>query len=589
MEGDVAGPPGVGREIVVGSSPNGYEILAELGRGGMGVVYQARQTALRRIVALKMILGGGHASAGDLQRFGTEAESIARLQHPHIVQIHEVGEHGGLPYFSLEFCGGGSLEKRLAGTPLAPLQAAGVVEKLAQAMQAAHDKGVIHRDLKPANVLLAEDGTPKITDFGLAKKLDEAGKTQAGSVMGTPSYMAPEQACGSIDIGPATDIYALGAILYEMLTGRPPFRASTPVDTILQVIHEEPAGPRQLQSKVPRDLETICLKCLQKEPHKRYASAAALADDLARFRSDRPILARPVGRVERTWRWCRRNPVVAGLLGLVAVCIVAAAVLLYQERSETLHNLARAEGAEKDLTAQLKLTEAAERAKTEKLWQSYLDQARAGRVSGRMGQRFDSLAALKKAAEIRPDSQLRDEMIACLALADLRPGKSYPIWLTGTKALVFDHSYERYVRVDEQGNMTVRKLADDREIFQVRSAGSMVDIKLSPDGAFLAATHGIKGGDWVRVWAVETGRELVTQPITGGAWVFSPDSRSFAAQSDRLEVHQGNHTLAGGRTCPDACLSSARQTARAVLSRYGDVRRTHLRRGGETRGCRGAW
>jgi serine/threonine protein kinase len=204
----------------------GFEILGELGRGGMGVVYRARQTALRREVALKMILSGGHASGSDLDRFRTEAEAIARLQHPHIVQIHEVGEHDGLPYFALEFCGGGSLEKKLSGTPLPPREAALLVEQLARAMHLAHGKGVIHRDLKPANILLSplptlgegpgvrEIGTPKITDFGLAKKLDEAGKTQTGAIMGTPSYMAPEQAGGkSKELGPACDIYALGAIL----------------------------------------------------------------------------------------------------------------------------------------------------------------------------------------------------------------------------------------------------------------------------------------------------------------------------------------------------------------------------------------
>ncbi len=230
-----------------------------------------------------MILAGGHATGGDLERFRTEAESIARLQHPNIVQIFEVGVHDGLPYFSLEFCGGGGLEKKLAGTPLPPREAATLLAKLAGAMQAAHAKGVIHRDLKPANVLLADDGTPKISDFGLAKKLDEAGKTQAGSIMGTPSYMAPEQAGGNTkELGPACDIYSLGAVLYECLTGRPPFRAATSLDTLHQV-RNEPVPPTQLNAKVPRDLETICLKCLRKEPAKRYGSAQELAEDLERF------------------------------------------------------------------------------------------------------------------------------------------------------------------------------------------------------------------------------------------------------------------------------------------------------------------
>ncbi|HVS38219.1 MAG TPA: serine/threonine-protein kinase, partial [Gemmataceae bacterium] len=262
----------------------GYEILRELGRGGMGVVYQARQIQLNRIVALKMILAGGHAGPTHLARFKTEAEAVARLQHPNIVQIFEVGECGGLPYFSLEFCSGGGLDKKLAGTPLPPKEAAALIETLARAVHVAHRQHVIHRDLKPANVLLTEGGTAKITDFGLAKKLDAAGGTQTGDIVGTPSYMAPEQAAGKTrEMGPATDVYALGAILYECLTGRPPFKAATQLDTVLQVVVDEPVPPRRLQSKVPTDLETICLKCLAKQPGRRYGTAAELADDLGRW------------------------------------------------------------------------------------------------------------------------------------------------------------------------------------------------------------------------------------------------------------------------------------------------------------------
>ncbi len=302
----------------------GYEILGELGRGGMGVVYKARQLGLDRLVALKMILAGGHAGAAELARFKTEGEAVARLQHVNIVQIHEVGEHDGLPFFSLEFCGGGSLERKLAGTPLTPADAAALVESLARAMQAAHDKGVVHRDLKPANVLLADDGTPKITDFGLAKKLDEAGQTTTGAVMGTPPYMAPEQAgAKAYRVGPATDVYALGAMLYECLTGRPPFRAASTMDTLMQVMSDEPVPPHQMQPRTPRDLETICLKCLQKDPAKRYASAHDLAEDLRRFRAGEPIRARPVGHLERGWRWCRRNPAVAASLLTVALSLLA--------------------------------------------------------------------------------------------------------------------------------------------------------------------------------------------------------------------------------------------------------------------------
>ncbi|HLJ93916.1 MAG TPA: serine/threonine-protein kinase [Gemmataceae bacterium] len=278
----------------------GYEILGELGRGGMGVVYRARQVSLNRIVALKMILAGGHATAQDLARFRTEAEVVARLQHPHVVHIYEIGEQNGLPFFSLELCAGGSLASSLEQTPLPPTDAAKLVETLAQAVHVAHQAGIVHRDLKPANVLLASDGMPKITDFGLARKLNEVGQTASGAVMGTPSYMAPEQAGGRTrEIGPATDIYALGAILYECLTGRPPFQAATALDTIMQVVAEEPVPPRELNPTSPRELEAICLKCLEKHPQKRYPSAAALAEDLARFREGEPVTALQSGLIDQ--------------------------------------------------------------------------------------------------------------------------------------------------------------------------------------------------------------------------------------------------------------------------------------------------
>jgi serine/threonine-protein kinase len=272
----------------------GYEILGELGRGGMGVVYKALQADLNRVVALKMILAGGHAGEQELARFKTEAEAVARLQHPGIVQIHEVGEADGRPFFSLEYCPGGSLSQKLDGTPLSSREAARLVEQLARAVQAAHEAGIVHRDLKPANVLLAADGTPKVTDFGLAKKLDDsAGPTASGAVMGTPSYVAPEQAGGGTKwVGPAADVYGLGAILYELVTGRPPFRGETPMDTLLQVLEREPAPPSLLNPKVGRDLETVCLKCLEKQPERRYASAAELADDLRRFAEGDSISAR---------------------------------------------------------------------------------------------------------------------------------------------------------------------------------------------------------------------------------------------------------------------------------------------------------
>jgi tetratricopeptide (TPR) repeat protein/tRNA A-37 threonylcarbamoyl transferase component Bud32 len=318
--------PAAGVEAVVA----GYEILSELGRGGMGVVYKARQVSLKRIVALKMVLAGGHAGAQQLARFYTEAEAVAQLQHPNIVQIFEVGEHEGLPFFSLEFVDGGSLAQKIAGKPQPPREAAETVQLLALAMAMAHQAGVIHRDLKPANVLLTDDGLPKITDFGLAKRLEgDSAQTKSGTLMGTPSYMAPEQARGDThQIGPLADLYALGAILYELLTGRPPFVGTTLLETLEQVRSQEPVPPRRLQPKVPRDLETVCLKCLQKEPGQRYANCEDLADDLRRFLEHRPIQARPVGRTERLWRWCKRNPRVAGLSAAVGLLFVIVAATL---------------------------------------------------------------------------------------------------------------------------------------------------------------------------------------------------------------------------------------------------------------------
>ena len=305
----------------------GYEILGILGRGGMGIVYKARHVKLGRIDALKMILAGAGARPEDLKRFEAEAQAVAQIVHPNIIQIHTVGEYDGMPFCSLEYLAGGSLAQKIDGKPQPVSEAARMVETLAGAMYKAHthENPVIHRDLKPANVLLGTDGVPKITDFGLVKRLEADSKqTRSGSILGTPSYMAPEQALGDTrSVGPASDQYALGAILYEMLTGRPPFQGASVLDTLDMVRNLEPVPPSQLQPKIPRDLETICLKCLQKESGRRYADCAALAEDLRRFRNNDPILARPVSAPERFYRWCRRNPKVAALTAAVAVLLLA--------------------------------------------------------------------------------------------------------------------------------------------------------------------------------------------------------------------------------------------------------------------------
>jgi eukaryotic-like serine/threonine-protein kinase len=338
----------------------GYEIMGVLGRGGMAVVYKARHLALQRIVALKMLQNWARAGEKELARFRAEADVIARLQHPNIVQIYDVGEVGGQPFFALEYVAGGSLAQYLNGTPQSPRLASSFVEVLARAVEAAHADGVIHRDLKPANILLvpaqqtaagalegarepalAGDGgllkaVPKIADFGVAKCARGDWEAQfhrsltvTGDLLGTPSYMAPEQAAPKgPPVGPAADIYALGAILYELLTGRPPFKGETPLDTVLQVLHSEPVTVSSLQPNVPRDLETICLKCLRKEPARRYQSASHLADDLQSFLRGGPIKARPRGTIEKAWRWVRDHPLPSGLVAAgVLTPIVALAIL----------------------------------------------------------------------------------------------------------------------------------------------------------------------------------------------------------------------------------------------------------------------
>ena len=322
-------------------SIRGYDVQAVLGHGGMGIVYKAWHLRLNRAVALKMLLVGGCARPQELERFLREAEAVAGLHHPNIVQVFDVGDLDRCPYFTMELVEGGSLAQKLGGAPQPALKAAAMVKTLADAIHTAHQKGIVHRDLKPANILLTLDGTPKISDFGLARRISsDAALTEHGVALGTPSYMSPEQADGRVeDIGPATDIYALGAILYELLTGRPPFRADTPHETKRQVITSEPAPPSKLNARIPRDLETICLKCLHKDPQSRYASAGALADDLRRFERGEPIVARPLGWLGRLVRWVRRRPTTAALLvGSIALtlALVIVGTRLSWQRAESI-------------------------------------------------------------------------------------------------------------------------------------------------------------------------------------------------------------------------------------------------------------
>ena len=305
----------------------GYEIEGELGRGGMGVVYHARQIKLNRPCALKMILAGAHASPDALLRFMAEAETVARLEHPNVVRIHHIGEADGLPFFELEYLAGGGLDQRLDGTPWQADQAARLVEAIARGIAVAHRQGIIHRDLKPSNVLLTVDGMPKVTDFGLAKTLGlDTELTLTQYILGSPSYMAPEQAEGRArQVGPAADVYALGAILYELVTGRPPFKAATALETLEQVRSSLPVPLGRLQPSLNRDLETVCLKCLEKDPTRRYTTALELADELGRFLRREPIRARPLGRAARLIRFSRRNP---GVSAACAFAVLASLALL---------------------------------------------------------------------------------------------------------------------------------------------------------------------------------------------------------------------------------------------------------------------
>jgi WD40 repeat protein len=483
----------------------GYEILDVLGHGGMGVVYKARHLVLKRTVALKMMLTGGHVRPRDLERFRAEAEAVARLQHPNIVQIHEVGESGGHPYCALEYVEGGTLAARLNGQPLPIRDTAKLVETLARAVQLAHSHNVVHRDLKPANVLLSIDGTPKIADFGLARKLDsDSGETRAGAVMGTPSYMAPEQASGrSHDAGPAADIYALGAILYECLTGRPPFKADVVDDTLEQVRTREPISPSVLQANVPFDLETICLKCLRKEPENRYPSAAEVADDLLRFQKGEPILARPVGRAEKLWRWSRRNPALAAATlltasALIAVAIVSAAFAV-RERKHA-----------QEIAAALHASEENRRNADYRLAESYLDR---GITLCERGEVAQGLLWLVNGLETAPldAAELQYALRANLAdwarlLPPLRGIFRYPGTATGQ---IVSPDARSVLVVNAEGGAEIWDAANGRRRFEVGKNDGEIAAAFSDDGHALALVRMSDGAG--RIW----------NPITG-QWTGAP-------------------------------------------------------------------
>ena len=400
----------------------GFEILEEIGRGGMGVVYKARQLSLDRIVALKILHPGPDGPGATLARFRSEAEAIGRLQHPHIIQVHEVGTCVGGPYFVFEYAGGGSLAGRLGGAPQPARTAAQLVSIVARAAHSAHERGVIHRDLKPSNILLSEGPgtplekcTPRIGDFGLARRLDDArGLTLSGQVMGTPGYMPPEQAQGPGEaIGPASDVYSLGVILYELLTGRPPYSGSTAIETIHLMLYQEPLPPSRLRRDLPRDLETICLKCLDKAPVKRYPSAANLADDLDRFLDRQPIQARPTPAWERAWKWARRRPstaaLAAGVVGLVVLCFALVTSLWLRAEAEQTRRTADRDQALRIARAEARARTEAQRLSARLLMERGLGLCEAGDLGAGLLWLIDSLETSPAGPASRAHASTTDE------------------------------------------------------------------------------------------------------------------------------------------------------------------------------------
>ncbi len=489
-----------------------YELLEAIGRGGMGVVWRARQLSLHRLVALKLIAAGEFATLEARRRFRDEAQAAARLQHPHIVGIHEIGEADGQSFFSMELFDGRTVADLTRTGPLSARAAARLLQPVAEAVHFAHTQGVLHRDLKPSNLLLDADGAARVTDFGLSRRLDATERhTLAGDVLGSPSYLAPEQARGDrAGEGVATDVYALGAILYELLTGRPPFLGESPAAVLQQVLHAEPLTPRRLNPSVAVDLQSVCLKCLEKEPRRRYATAQDVAEELRRFLDGQAVVARPVGWFGRSWRWSARHPAKAGFLVMLALLLVVVTIV----PSFAYFTIRRAEQAR---VAQLRET--------------LLTEARALRQSGRPGQRVQSLRALGEAAALGGDAifraRLRRETIASLALNDawIAPAPELPVEADPTLLRVSDD--QRFVAHGKfRGPLRLLRIADGSEVARIELGARTLQhvLEFSPDGRFLATRH---RGEIV-VWDWTNRVAVLTQPGWLNRFSFRRDSRVFA-------------------------------------------------------------
>ncbi|HVK13791.1 MAG TPA: serine/threonine-protein kinase, partial [Gemmataceae bacterium] len=509
-EPPASGPP---RGLVVPAThqpdPPGYQLGAELGRGGMGVVYRAFQPALNRTVAVKTLVPG-YATAEELDRFRREAEAIARLDHPHIVPVYEVGEHAGLPYYSMKLYPGGSLAGRVRGPSTDPRAAALLVETIARAVHHAHQRGVLHRDLKPSNILLDDAGRPHIADFGLAKRFDPGvGASLESQVVGTPGYLAPEQARGNELVTTATDVYGAGALLYELLTGRAPFLGDTPLATLAAVVRDAPRPPRAVNAAVGPDLELVCLKCLEKDPARRYPSAAALADDLERLRLGEPISARPVGRLEGWRLWVRRNPVLAALGGTAALSLLvgSAGVGFFAVRAhgDRLDALAAAERADRKSEEATAGATAARRA----LYRAEIQLAERAWRQGLFGQL----------------QELLDRQVPGPGQEDLRGPEWYYLrrlargdrWMEHAAAvacLAVRGDGGQIATGAADGTLTVWDADKGRKQFTVTAHDSEVSaIAFTPDGSRLVTAHGASGPSGpgeVRVWDAQTGRALRT-------------------------------------------------------------------------------
>ncbi|HZY83476.1 MAG TPA: protein kinase [Gemmataceae bacterium] len=506
----------------------GYEVFGPLGKGGMGVVYKALQVRLNRLVALKRLRSG---SPRELARARTEAVALARLQHPNIVQVFEVAEHRGSAYLVLELVEGGPLGGKLQGKPRPPRATAALLEPVARAVHYAHQRGVVHRDLKPANVLMSADGTPKINDFGVAKQLDgDAGETREGDVIGTPAYMAPEQAGGKPgEVGPAADVYALGVVLYEMLTGRVPLQGPTTLDTLVLVRTEEPVPPRRLQPGIPRDLETVCLKCLQKEPKRRYGDAAELADDLGRFLAHEPVRARPTPAWERAWKWAKRRPVVAALsAAVVLVAAVGFVLVAWQWR--------RADAKAKD-EAEAKQTAQERALEVERLSaRMTLDQGINLCESGDVGRGLLWMAQALEVAERTGDGDLalaaRRNLAGMLPFFVRQPAQLPHKSLVVDVALSPDGRAALTASLDGTAGLWDAATGKPRG-GPLRHSYPVGAVAFSPDGK-LALTGG--GDDKrhageARLWDAATGKPVARQPPAFPAEVervaFSPDGKTF--------------------------------------------------------------